>query len=383
MMNVSRRFILTNYIFPIHEKVVLYDKFCFENPKNYTEIKLITRGLRQIIENGSGMLTTGSIITENDLLRRFKLFIESNSELTFKNSRYKIEIERLASNVVILSYDEPCIEETEENVSENIQRVKSQSIEKAFSDCIKILDLTIFASYENTLYPTKYDSIFLFDYFNPYNIRKESLIKAEPKDFFIFPGLYDDIKLGHPDYLKQRFDRILPLITKNLNSVLAKGNPKNIQFIRDSLYQIKEIENNQLSLILIVSLLEFLVTHKTNGKEGPSDSISSQLKRNLSTLAYLESNENDYKTIHEEIKLIYSLRSNIAHGNFDLMTESLGKLKNHYHTHNDFIKNSTDKQRFSGSDFILYHTFNRSKYYLRLVLRKYIDDPIFIEHIKQ
>lgn len=374
---------MTNFIHPIDEKITIFGDFSFENPQGRSERYFITRNLHQILSNEQRK-PTGLKFSEQSLINAFEKHKEFNPFLKFK-SGFKDPLENLVANLVILTpnYEHtlwPSISEVK--TEDDFELIKQD--ENKFIDCIKSIDFAVFSVFNNTLAPLQYDTIFLPDYFNPHNVFDESILISDLNSPILFPHLMNS-KITHLDeYLGLGFPKFLLTVTPILNLFTEKKSNRAIGYARDSLYQLKDIENHNLILVLLISMLEFFVTHKPDQKFNQEDSITSQLKRNLSTLVYLENPSSDLNTVRKEISLLYSLRSDIAHGNFENLTKSMQNLMKFYHENDTTIKDNLSRypKTYSNQDFIFSHSVNRTKYLLKVVLRRYFADEKFIEHIK-
>jgi len=114
-------------------------------------------------------------------------------------------------------------------------------------------------------------------------------------------------------------------------------------------------KNLELTLLLLVSIIEYLVTRNPdNNKFNVEDSIGKQFNLKCAILIHNYEKAQNMDKLNKQLKLIYSQRSDLAHGNY----------KKNYKI--------AEIEKSVG----LLFSFNR------IILRAYIDDPELLEYLK-
>lgn len=106
-----------------------------------------------------------------------------------------------------------------------------------------------------------------------------------------------------------------PFIDKTTN----RYNDEKFLFICETIQNISrlQIEDERMYLLGIVGLIEMLLTHNPDPQRyNVEDSISKQYVRKLKYLLYKIDPSIDLELLEKELRLSYSIRSDIAHGNF-------------------------------------------------------------------
>ena len=125
------------------------------------------------------------------------------------------------------------------------------------------------------------------------------------------------------------FDKIQTYYDNLVNKVGEKYLTKKFQYICDTLKNASELyfTNERMYNVSLCSLIELLVAHKPdNNRYNIEESISKQFVNKLRFILYSRKSIDDIDFLTKELKLAYSVRSDIAHGNFDSIDNSLSKL---------------------------------------------------------
>jgi len=125
--------------------------------------------------------------------------------------------------------------------------------------------------------------------------------------------------------------------------------------------RLKESDNTERksSFVLLVGLIELLLTHKSN-PSNTEDSIMRQFISKVSYILYLDDSKINLDELENNLRNIYTQRSNIAHGNFI----ELNKYMNNKKLEVTVLVSNTIK-------------------YLQIVLRKYFEDKNFVDYLKK
>jgi len=179
----------------------------------------------------------------------------------------------------------------------------------------------------------KYNNYFLENIQNAYNIENSSIF-YEDLSILFNPGKQDFLLTFYED----RRDEMIEAFEQNKDIVMNKINTEQentIFFIFEYISMILEQTDLKMILLSQVALLESLLTN--DPKNTSEESIAVQLKKNiLHIIYYYELLGNDRETLFYNIKdlsvlknlktklhSIYTVRSKIAHGDFEEMKKQL------------------------------------------------------------
>ena len=127
-----------------------------------------------------------------------------------------------------------------------------------------------------------------------------------------------------------------------------------------------DISDEKFKLVTLVSVLELLLAHSPKyNRFNVEDSINKQFRLKTSALVYLNDKSRDLDHIDHRLKTIYSLRSNISHGNFKAVQRYIDNLS----------RRGGEEEYFSD---LLSDTYT----FIRAVLIEYLKDSNFVEFLK-
>lgn len=321
-------FILTKFIYPLREKLVLNDEIYFDNPRTKEEIKIIAKLIRESspfppndrLAGGEGFITLEYII--NKIKEKYA---NDNEFLdNIDNCKYKDPIYKLASMWVVLRYE---------------KRINYNS----FFDINKarnLVDTLTILSFDTNKY---YDfSVLISDEFsfinedetknNISNSIIENLVEARNKK-----NVNTDYKFGgFINFYHKIYDKS-DMIKKSVKQDL-------INYVMECIGSFRKNHDLKMKFVSIVSIIELLLTHSPNySRFNVEESISKQFNNKIALICYLNNKNANYENIIKESRLIYSIRSDIAHGNFDKINDNLRNYfsfceKNGYLSINEFDK---------------------------------------------
>ena len=132
-------------------------------------------------------------------------------------------------------------------------------------------------------------------------------------------------------------------------------------------------------LLGIVGLIEMLLTHNPDSqRHNVEDSISKQYVRKIKYLLYKADPSIDLERLEKELKLSYSIRSDIAHGNF---TKSSKKnLKDLFVFYG--MKEGGIGLEYRDENSALEKLNSHLSDYARIILRLYLENEKELELIK-
>ncbi len=119
--------------------------------------------------------------------------------------------------------------------------------------------------------------------------------------------------------------------------------------------------NIKMYLLSVIGLIELLLTHNPDKSiYNIEDSITKQFVRKLKYLLYMEDHSIDLIRVEKLLKWAYTIRSNVAHGNFGKENDKiLTKLCEYYelnpNAENEFFYHTLeDSIDFLNADLTLY-----------------------------
>jgi hypothetical protein len=112
----------------------------------------------------------------------------------------------------------------------------------------------------------------------------------------------------------------------------------------ESLQTLRKNFDLKMKFVSIVSIIELLLTHCPDStRYNVEDSINRQFKNKVALICHLYDKSSNFELITKECGHIYSLRSDVAHGNFNKFPKDLERYysfckENNYTTINEFDK---------------------------------------------
>lgn len=387
-------FLLTRYIYPLEAKTLLSEKLniCLDNPRTDEEIESIAEYLRysESIDHASynhnwrlpraeevdidhGILTLDGIV--HDFLERYSTldaFVEK-----FQNENQDTDLfVKLAKMWIVARYDdegqiqalrEESIKLTEEGehgfflLDDDHPIVRNSKNLVNYSYLLSLLVHT-----ENEGY---FGKTFLLHH-SEYEIRSPKVDKWLNQHLVYF-GFFSHSEEGHQDALNWLFyppiKSELYRVAKLIDSVLDEISLEKILYVANLLAVAgNEVNDEKVMLMILVGIIELLLTHSPDfNRFNVEDSISKQFKLKASILIYLNDRERDLNHIKKRLGIIYSQRSNVAHGNFKQLDKYIKSLS----------KKDGEEEYFEDLVHDLYE-------YLRAILYEYIRDRDFVEFLK-
>lgn len=151
-----------------------------------------------------------------------------------------------------------------------------------------------------------------------------------------------------------------------------------IDYITECIRCFRKNYDLKMKFVSIVSIIELLITHSPDGNRyNVEDSINRQFKNKLSLIAYLDNKESDTEKIFKECDYIYSIRSDISHGNFRKLDTDL-KYYFNFCKENGYIAIKT-YERLYTMDKLICRTVN----YMIIALKQYLDNKKLFEIVKK
>lgn len=395
-------FILTKYIYPIMKKVCISKKFgvYLDNPRSDEEIESIKRFIKSSNETAERLgwapnnkdLGSDDYITIENTIKEFKknYCSDINVKVFFQKNDFDDIYGLLAKMWVIARYND---EGELDNIKEQYELIRKENIpalimiddkspisrnSKLMKDYCCLLSLLI-----NTDKSGYSGQSFLMDtnHYKPFPSSKESFHRVFTM-FMVFSYSKPD-KERDKNSLWELYPYIIECIVENsniLNSIFNEEKAlKKLMFVANMLKVAGEgTEDYKLKVVTLVSIIEMLLTRNPdNNKFNVEDSINKQFQLKASTVVYLIDRTQNISLIKEKLKLFYSLRSCIAHGNFESIEKIMKKVYEIYKEEIDYID--------SKEDYEVYYSIIISELYTMItkILKSYLEDRDFIEFLKE
>lgn len=384
-------YILTHYIFPLSEDIILSRKLgiSLSNPKTKEEVNQIKELIevsmsgKKLHENAAHKLRiplsseNEDIITVKGGLSHFKKNHENNSYVSdFLNKNSSIsEWEILAKMWVILRFnqeeatlyknakqhelsklfypdDEEPFKSNTCNYVNLLSLLLTKGIEDSYGQAIILPKLEFYIIHpEPNININKVILYFCSD--NYMEKDYDNYIEGDSLSYYDFPLMKNRI-VENANLLEEAFN------LKNAQKLLYIGNILKIS--RDEI-----TSDSRIRFVNYVSILELLLTHNPNfNRFNIEDSISKQFKLKTAILVYLNDNSRNLNDIKNDLKEIYNQRSNITHGNFEKFSKYLEKNKGN--------------ETFLASSF--YELECKLYEYVQIVMQSYLEDIDFVDFLK-
>jgi Apea-like HEPN len=153
-----------------------------------------------------------------------------------------------------------------------------------------------------------------------------------------------------------------------LERAFINGLQERLLYIGGILKTASHIElDERTCLLLLTSIIELLVTHNPDfNRFNVEDSINKQFQLKASLLIYLNDKSRDITEIKKRLKIIYTQRSNIAHGNFEAVDKYISGLS----------KKEDQEEYFEDLIIYLYSC-------IRAIMEEYLKDKSLVEFLKE
>lgn len=342
----NSNFIITTSFYPIKKSKSFFGGMYFDNPDTDDEIREVARELKKMnyefrapFPEEKNQVDEG-VITLRYLFEQMKFANKEHPELVHFYEKNK-EIEDIyiifAKMSIIIRFDKvleekelkkqysifinpdmlPISNKEKEEMKRKQEAAKKMPIGLANINYQSAKKLVMMLKF---LYNKK-------DYSNKFNFisELEERYNYLMYDTFI-PFLQDIQEKSQKDY---KFKNIIFDYMKIIEIIGESYKEEEFVFICERLLEGDNIKykNEKGYLIVIISLIEMLLTHKPKYSE---DSIKKQFVGKNKYIAYLNDKNIDLKKVEKELSIAYDLRSDIAHGNFDSLKKSEERLLEFY-----------------------------------------------------
>lgn len=164
--------------------------------------------------------------------------------------------------------------------------------------------------------------------------------------------------------IADKIDEIIDFSQKIDN--LSENQKEKLLFVGETIGNVNDYGgDSKIQFLMLVSVIEFLLTHNPDiSRFNVEDSIRKQFQLKAGVVI---SNKNKTKLdlITQRLKVIYDIRSLIAHGNFFELRK--------------FVRNTKKKDK----DFDIFDLVEEIFNYIAVIIKTYICEPDFIESLKK
>jgi hypothetical protein len=385
-------FIITRYIYPLKEKVVLSQKLGFhlDNPRTEHEIQLIKeyweKAYLPLVGNKAFSINGETFFSFEPYLIEFKEKFAVQDEYIAKIFQEYTEKDFFGflARITVLAYFDDGGETI--SIDNEVQALKSEGKEHVFvlldnenplvANSKKLVQYSFLLSllfqnehsdynglsfllHDETYQPSKsYDDYAnfgaLMSYFIAFghNLLRygENFDDSDDRTWLFWPVAKDLI-----------FEQC-----NLIENAIQEGLADKLLYIGNVLQIAQHTTDIKVRIVMLTSIIELLLTHNpATNRFNVDDSINKQFQLKTSILVYLNDKSKDLNTVKKRLQTIYQQRSNIAHGNF-------GELEKHVR---GLPKKQENKESLSDLVSDLY-------FYLRAILDTYLRDRQFVEFLK-
>lgn len=374
---------MTEFFYPISDKMRkdFFGGIYFDNPKSKVEIDYIANNLKKINfeenrpfpeeENqvGKGYLTLRVLFENYCSNNKDKIeFINFYNKHRNEKNIYKI----FARMWVIIRY------KSGNKIIENKQKYKLKdvsdySVESVFPDgewdylsnYNRINSFMCFLDFMSKTNNSDQRSIIL-----DMNLGNRKSLFLIPK-IIMMTSFVNNVTKQY-EYPFCTFDDTITKFDEIIKTVGDKYVDKKFIYICESLKNSLELyfRDERMYNLSLCAILELLLTHKPDSNRyNIEESISKQFVRKLILIIYENDNHSNTKFLENELKIAYSIRSDITHGNFSNLESNLNKLYNLY----EFKINENNLFKYNKKDALNRLNSNLA-IYVKIVLFAYLKD---------
>lgn len=357
-------FILTKFIYPLKEKLEIFDGYYFDNPRTIEEVEYIAK----FICKGSPFppndqaIGEANFITVDYIIDRFKEKYKNdpNVERLIDECEYEDTYYRTASMWIILRLKDQ---------SENMDDYFKQAEKIRY----KIDAMTLLAFEEDC--QGDFSALISGEFSSLYE--EEIIDKTQSA---IIEALIEVKNKKPKEFGKSRYYGFMNYyqgVCRISNKIQISPNKEMLEYVMESLQTLRKNFDLKMKFVSVVSIIELLLTHcPDSAKYNVEDSINKQFQNKVALVLYLHDKESDFDLITKECKLIYSLRSDVAHGNFSKFPKDLRKYF-------DFCKDSqytivTEYDQINTLSTLIQRTLR----YMIIIFNMYLDDYKLLEILK-
>lgn len=378
-------FALSKYIFPI-ESVVISESsgYIFDNPRTAEEITIVKNFIEKTVtdrdQGEEGRLARQSVrffFSINELRKQLNGDVKAKYALDYyESNKGKAHLDILAETWIIIRFGEEKDFDEIVNDKNKLLLLLFENEETTYTRSFKDLAgychiLSLLAHNEKSEYHG--ESLLLSQ--SPYDLFMTTINQNIYESIENFIGVNNIIKDGRRmhnwlywldayESLQHHSNRLESLIIQEaIKEVGGKTRSSQKQSPKQKLLHTgnilktsyEHLQDPELMLLLLVSNIEYLLTRNPDtNRFNVEDSISRQFKLKCAVAIHSQNREIDLVTLNKDLSIIYSQRSDLAHGNY---------------------KEDFNLKEIIQSVYLLYNITN-------LIINEFIDDRDLIEYLK-
>lgn len=359
-------FILTKFMYPIKEKMEILEGYYFDNPRTTDEIKYVEKIIRKATPFPPSDKSIGEegYITLDYIIEHFKTRYEKDEYVSeyINNCKYKDPCYKVASMWVIL------------RLKEDFKPYEYEKVVESAKNYIDTLTLLSFEVYNYVDF-----SILAVDEF--YDVNNEIVchqIQNSLIEIIVEATRRKTEKIEKEEYRFNGFKFYYENIIKNYQVIKGFKDKETVEYITGSIQLLRKNYDLKMKFVSIVSIIELLLTHSPDSTRfNIEDSISKQFRNKVSLIVYLNDKNTNHNDISRKCKLIYYIRSDIAHGNFKQLDKDLRK----------YFELCKELNFISTKEFDKIYTWdkliNRTLRYMVIIFKDYLNDYKLLEILKE
>ncbi len=398
-------FLLTEYIYPIQEEIMLSDKYKFslDNPRTEEEINLIVNYITKSYDFSldSDYFMGGPRIPIYDdenypniatIEKSLSEFIKNYSNVDgyvnefAEQNKTNNPLETIGKMWVIARFDD---ENESEKLKQQFEQIQIEDPDR--KHFIILDDDNPLVSNSKKLLDYSYILTFLY-HSDKENYNDQSFIAQKHYEdlryikidtiinncILMFTFRAYSNTCHHESDRWRRFFHIKEDIIKvsgQLEKLFSESMEEKLLYIADTLRVVGEDMKDQRHILLtLTGIIELLLTHSPNyNRFNVEDSISKQFKLKASILIYLNDKTRDIEQIKKRLGEIYDQRSNIAHGNFKILKKYIDKEL--------AVLQKSDSD--AEESYVLEYLNKDHRIYLRAILEEIIKDETLVNFMKE
>ncbi len=382
-------FIISRYIYPLKEKMVLSKSmgFYLDNPRNEQEIQAIKefweKTYLSVKENKGFSLKGQTMFSFEPYLMMFKEKFASQDnyiEKIFQDYDESDFFGFLAKITVLAYFDD---EGETVRLDNEVQALKGEGRENIFvlledenpieANSRKLVEYSFLLSLLIHNERSTYNGLSFLLYNERYGLNNDEHDNfGALMGYFVMFG-HNVLRHGEISDVDERTWLFFPAAKEFIieqcdliERAFQEGLVDKLLYVGSILQIAQHTTDIKVRIVMLTSIIELLLTHNpATNRFNVDDSINKQFQLKTSILVYLNDKSKDINTIRKRLQTIYQQRSNIAHGNF-------GELKKY---ERGLPKKKESKETLSDLVSDLYT-------YLRAILDTYLRDRQFVEFIK-
>lgn len=382
-------YIITRYIFPLKEKVILSRSmgFYLDNPRSDKDIQSIREFWEAVY---SSIKDNKGFSIREEAFFSFEPYLMMFKEKFAPQDEY---IERIfqeydganffgfLAKITVLAYFDDNGET--ERIDDKIQELKERGHEHVFvlldeespieANSKKLVEYSFLLSLLFHNERSDYNGFSFLLYDERYSSNNDAYDDfGALMGYFVMFG-HNVLRFGEITDDDERTWLFFPVAKEHileqcelLEKAFQEGLTDKLLYIGSILRIAQHTNDVKVRVVMLTSIIELLLTHNpATNRFNIDDSINKQFQLKASILVYLKDKSQDINAIRKRLQTIYQQRSNIAHGNF-------GELEKYMRGR---AKKKENKEYLSDLVSDLYT-------YLRAILDTYLRDRQFVEFIK-